>query len=224
MPKTRPDQGRRAMSVRPMPAWAGGRRRRRFRLSRRLGWALGGLAATLIVGAFLGSTEPRLPSGTPHLTGPVERVVDGDTLDLAGQRIRLADIDAPEHDQTCKTAAGGDWPCGTVATARLRELVRRRSLDCDPQEYDRYGRLVAGCRDGAVDVARQLVAEGLAVASGGYLAAETVARGRRIGIWQGTFDRPADWRRQHGRDSENSSGGPSRFERFISWLTARAGS
>ncbi len=51
------------------------------------------------------------------ITGPA-RIIDGDTIDIAGERIRLHGIDAPESGQTC-VADGVTWPCGQSATAAL---------------------------------------------------------------------------------------------------------
>ena len=42
-----------------------------------------------------------LPALAQTITGPA-RVIDGDTLDISGQRIRLHVIDAPEKNRTCQ--------------------------------------------------------------------------------------------------------------------------
>ena len=55
------------------------------------------------------------------ITGPV-RIIDGDTLDIAGQRIRFHGIDAPEGGQTCVVGLEV-WLCGQKATHALENFV-----------------------------------------------------------------------------------------------------
>jgi len=121
------------------------------------------------------------------------RVVDGDTLELAGERVRIFGIDAPEKRQICADAAGADWDCGAFATAALARLVAAGTR-CEGLERDRYGRLVARCRAGAEDVGAALVAGGAAFAYGrysaDYLPHEAAARAAGRGIWAGPAERP----------------------------------
>ncbi len=44
------------------------------------------------------------------------RIVDGDTIEIGGTKVRLHGIDAPESKQTCQTADGSEYRCGEMAT------------------------------------------------------------------------------------------------------------
>lgn len=130
-------------------------------------------------------------------TGPA-RVIDGDTLDLARDRVRIYGIDAPEAGQTC-----GDteiWPCGSQATAALAAWIGDRSVSCTEIERDRYQRAVATCDVGGEDVGLWMIRNGWAVeyreySDGRYAEAERAAAAARVGMHQGQFTRPSDWRR-----------------------------
>lgn len=132
----------------------------------------------------------------------VARIGDGDSLELAGERIRLRGIDAPEYSQTCRKA-GADYPCGRQSRDALRRLIEGRQISCEGWERDRYGRLLAICMAGGKELNREQVAAGWALAYGGYSAEEADARAARLGVWAGDFERPADWRVSHGEVSES---------------------
>jgi endonuclease YncB( thermonuclease family) len=89
-------------------------------------------------------------------------VVDGDTLEIRGTRIRLYGIDAPESDQLCRQN-GKDYRCGWQAAA-LDDRIARRSVRCEERDVDRYGRTVAGCFVGSVSLKDELVKQGWVVA------------------------------------------------------------
>lgn len=132
----------------------------------------------------------------PHLSGTA-RVVDGDTLRLGGERIRLVGLDAPELAQDCGRADGTRWPCGVVARDTLATMVHGAALDCAPQGHDVYGRVLARCSAGG-DLGARLVEAGMAISDGDYLGEEAAAKASRAGIWQGDFEAPAAWRAAHG--------------------------
>ncbi len=96
-----------------------------------------------------------------QILGPAQ-AIDGDTLAIGGLTLRLYGVDAPEAEQTCKTAAGADWACGAAARARLSELVATGNLRCEAIERDRYGRVVGRCAAAGRDIGGALVSEGLA--------------------------------------------------------------
>src|SRR5512132_4350953 len=112
------------------------------------------------------------------VTGPAT-VIDGDTLVIAGERVRLQGIDAPELHQTC-TAYGQEWPCGRTAADWLRTFLAGRSVECRGHARDRYGRLVAVCYVGGENLNERIVREGWALDfrrySTDYLQAESEAK------------------------------------------------
>jgi len=133
-----------------------------------------------------------LPAAAETLVGAA-RVIDGDTLDLAGERLRLHGVDAPEAGQTCFDAAGHAWDCGGFATAALTALAAP-GLRCEGDERDRYGRLVARCTANGADIGAALVAGGAVFAyarySSDYLGLEAEARAAGRGVWAGAAERP----------------------------------
>lgn len=127
-------------------------------------------------------------------------VVDGDTLEIQGVRIRLWGIDAPEGDQQCHLQ-DRLWPCGRRAAFALADFIGQRTVRCERKDTDRYGRMVAVCWVGETELNRWLVAQGWALdytrySSGAYLAAQEEARRNRRGIWQGEFVPPWEYRRE----------------------------
>jgi endonuclease YncB( thermonuclease family) len=90
-------------------------------------------------------------------------VIDGDTLEIHGQRIRLHGIDAPESGQLCHIG-GKRWRCGKVAANVLAGLISRRRVTCQERDRDRCGRVVAVCRVQGENLGAWLVGNGLASA------------------------------------------------------------
>jgi len=124
--------------------------------------------------------------------------VDGDTLAIGGERVRLIGVDAPEMDQPCKGADGEEWACGRASWAYLADLLREEEAFCAPDGRDRYGRVLAHCAVGGTDLGASLVGAGMAVAEAEYKVQELQARQAKRGIWVGSFERPSTWRRDNG--------------------------
>lgn len=137
------------------------------------------------------------PAGAADIVGPA-RVVDGDTLEIAGEKIRLHGVDAPESDQYC-TVAAFEYPCGVMATAWLVEATLGRELHCEVVTRDRWGRIVALCTVDGRSLNEMIVTAGWAVAfrkySRQFEAQEADARRGGRGVWQGPFVFPVAWRR-----------------------------
>ncbi len=124
-----------------------------------------------------------------HPISGTARVVDGDTLQVAGKRIRLEGIDAPERAQTCPRKWVGTWSCGKAATRWLERFIAGRHVRCRQVGRDKYGRVIGICYAGKDEINSVMVREGLAWAfvkySERYIGEEAAARRDRKGIWTG---------------------------------------
>jgi len=157
-----------------------------------------GLAIVMGLAALAGAgREAARWLRSERITGAAE-VIDGDSLRVGGRELRLEGIDAPEYRQTCRRG-DSEEPCGRQAREALARLVASGPLHCDIDATDRYGRGLATCRAGAVEINRMLVRDGMAVAFGRYEDEEAAAQAARRGIWATRFQRPADWRTSHPR-------------------------
>lgn len=125
------------------------------------------------------------------------RVNDGDTITIAGERLRIRGIDAPEFNQRCREGESG-YPCGRRSLESLRDLLGAASVTCKGWERDRYGRRLVTCLAGDRDIGAMQVSRGWAVSYGAYTAEEADARAAKRGMWAGEFDRPSEWRARYG--------------------------
>lgn len=129
-------------------------------------------------------------------------VIDGDTVDIRGTRIRLSGIDAPESRQNCRDRLGSQYACGRRAAFALSDKIGTQNLSCHVQDHDKYGRSVATCALGSVDLNGWMVSSGWALAyrqySIAYVGAEAEAQTAKLGLWQGEFTPPWEWRHSYG--------------------------
>ncbi len=136
-------------------------------------------------------------SALADITGPA-RVIDGDTIDIAGQRIRLHAIDAPENGQTCLVGFEA-WMCGQKATEALETFIGGSPVTCQEQGVDRYGRTIAACSVRGRSIEAWMVLNGWALAYRQY-SLDSVEQERRaqiadLGMWRGEFVALWEWRR-----------------------------
>lgn len=142
------------------------------------------------------------PASAREIRG-VASVIDADTIEIHGERIRFWGVDAPEASQLCDDATGKPYQCGGEAAMRLDEfLEKNRPLTCLPVDIDRYKRTIATCfTPDQTDIGDWLVRHGLAVdyveySTGAYDDAQNAAMKAGAGIWSGDFVMPTDMRRR----------------------------
>jgi micrococcal nuclease len=129
-----------------------------------------GLLLGLILFQAMGYWAPPAPPApvdsaggrTIPASGDYVRVIDGDTFDYAGTRIRIADIDTPEVRGRCPY----ETALAARATARTRELLAAGDFELHPlpsgRDEDRYGRKLRIVTRNGRSLGDTLVAEGLA--------------------------------------------------------------
>jgi endonuclease YncB( thermonuclease family) len=165
------------------------------------------VAIVAAIGGGVREWHQRPPIPPPQRTGTaltgVPRVVDGDSLELAGHRIRLFGIDAPETAQDCRDARGQRYYCGRDARTALASAIGGASVSCTPvgESYDRD---ISLCTANGRDLSDAMVRSGHALelrrfSNGRYTDAEREARNARRGLWAGGFERPSQWRQEHPR-------------------------
>jgi endonuclease YncB( thermonuclease family) len=146
-------------------------------------------------------------------------VIDGDTIKIGDEIIRLEGIDAPETEQHC-FGPGGSYECGKQATKALTALINDMTPDgfvpagvgCEITGRDRHNRLLGLCSVAKEPVNgrgpgdwvtgelnKKMVEGGWALAfvkySDRYLPQQKRAEALKFGMWAGTFDEPWDYRR-----------------------------
>src|SRR6201987_727573 len=112
-----------------------------------------------LIAALLATIGPVLAD---DLTGQAS-VIDGDTIEIHGTRIRLWGIDAPESTQLCRGEDSLQYRCGAKAANDLDVFIARRPVSCTPISLDQYGRIVATCTVDGTDLGQWLVSNGLAL-------------------------------------------------------------
>ena len=153
---------------------------------------------------------PSLAIASP-LTGQAT-VIDGDTIEIHQQRIRLAGIDAPESDQLCRGDDSLQYRCGAKAANKLDDFIAGKPVSCIDIDERTYRRVVAVCTTNGVDLADWMVRQGLALdwpkySKGDYAAAQSEAQRAGRGMWSGSYVAPWAYRacrRNGGRPGDCS--------------------
>ena len=161
-----------------------------------------GQAQVKLLSFFLALTLLGPPAFAADLAGP-PIITDGDTVVINGTKIRLLNMDAPETDQFCLDSQGRNWTCGVDAREALKAQFEKAEWRCVGEKLDRYGRLLASCTAGGLNVSSWMVKSGWAMSpiqkgySHQFDGLEKIARENRGGLWAGAFIAPWDWRRRN---------------------------
>ena len=155
----------------------------------------------------------RLDQSADQVVGGPFHTIDGDTLAVGGERLRLQGIDAPELGQICSDGNGKAWACGMEAKRLLARLVAGVDAECLGRSRDKYHRLLVRCHAGTVNINGAMVRQGLAIASGRYSEEQVAARREHKGLWAGTFESPRDYRASRGMMDD-----PNLMISLMDWL------
>ena len=127
------------------------------------------------------------------------KIIDGDTINIGSNKIRLYGIDAPEINQTCLKKTK-EWLCGVQSKIELINIINNEALSCKIIDIDRYKRLIGECFINQININQKMVKQGWALAyryySLKYVGDEIFAKQKRNGIWQSIFENPWDYRKK----------------------------
>jgi len=126
------------------------------------------------------------------------RVIDGDTIEINSNKIRLFGIDAPEIGQPC-IKNDSTYDCGAASKEHLKFIIAGMNINCDDKGKDRWGRIISVCIADGDDINRLMVRHGWALAyrkySSAYVNDEKFASLNKLGMWSKEFSTPSEWRK-----------------------------
>ena len=139
-------------------------------------------------------------------------VIDGDTIKINSKKIRLHGIDAPEIKQLCEReflnffffTFKKNYKCGELSKKKLEYFIQNDKIECKTEGIDRYKRIIGTCFKNKININSKMVRNGYAVAYKKYSKKYTIqqleAKKDNLGIWQGKFQMPWDWRKRNAKN------------------------
>jgi endonuclease YncB( thermonuclease family) len=133
----------------------------------------------------------------------ITKVIDGDSIKVDGNEVRLLGLDAPEYKQTCLNADNTEYNCGQISKKFLFNLANDKETTCYYAHKDMYHRFLAKCYIGKISINEEIVKNGMAVIYDYKNSDEKMdglelnAKTAKIGIWQGAFQLPKEYRKSH---------------------------
>lgn len=135
----------------------------------------------------------------------IASVIDGDSIRVGENEVRLVGIDAPEYLQTCFDENNQEYFCGKASHVFLLELAHKKEVECFYSSKDRYNRFLAKCFVNKISINEELLKSGMAVIYDFNESEEKMenleleAKKQKLGIWRGAFQLPKDYRKSHPR-------------------------
>ena len=136
--------------------------------------------------------------------------VDGDSIKIdKTKNIRLLEIDAPEFSQKCLDKNGYEYKCGEISSGFLHKLIDNKKITCKSPKKDIYKRYLAICYLEKININQTIIKNGMAIiydiktASPQMIKFESEAKTARLGIWQGAFLEPKEYRKKNKKKHTN---------------------
>lgn len=129
--------------------------------------------------------------------------IDGDSIRFKNYEVRLMGIDAPEYSQICLNAFNQEYPCGRISKIYLANILRNQKITCRYTKKDIYNRYLAECFVDKLNINHEIIKNGMAIiydfkdSNPIVESLEKQARINKIGVWQGAFEKPKDYRKSH---------------------------
>lgn len=130
------------------------------------------------------------------------KIIDGDSISIDSQQIRLINIDAPEYKQKCLNARNIEYFCGKESAIFLKKILDGRVIRCEYEKKDIYSRILGNCFTKGSNINETLIKAGMAIiysfdkVDEKLKAMEENARLRKYGVWRGTFLEPRKYRKK----------------------------
>ena len=130
-------------------------------------------------------------------------VLDGDSIRVSRKEVRLFGIDAPEYSQTCFNKKKIEYNCGLNSKEFLIKLIGGKKVECFYAQKDKYDRFLAKCYLDNLSINEEIIKNGMAVVYNFTESDEVIdkleelAKNKKIGIWQGAFELPKNYRKKN---------------------------
>lgn len=160
-----------------------------------------GLIALILFGYPIQTNANEITSSKDN---PV-KIIDGDSLEIGNERIRLIGIDAPEYLQYCKNKKNKRYDCGKVSTSHLKNIIADNNIHCTIHSKDKYDRNLCTCYADKININAEMVRSGYAVIylDDKYTKEQNEAKANKRGIWRGKFIQPRLFRRLQEYKNQN---------------------